>query len=29
MQGGLPVKTEVIFGGMYGGEREFGIPPKR
>jgi hypothetical protein len=27
-KGGLPVKTEVIFGGMYGGEREFGIPPK-
>jgi hypothetical protein len=27
-KGGLPVKTEIIFGGMYGGEREFGIPPK-
>jgi hypothetical protein len=27
-RGGLPVKTEVIFGGMYGGEREFGIPAK-
>jgi hypothetical protein len=27
-KGGLPVKTEVIFGGMYGGEREFGIPAK-
>src|SRR5207245_8770823 len=26
-KGGLPVKTEVIFGGMFGGEREFGIPP--
>jgi hypothetical protein len=26
-KGGFPVKTEVIFGGMYGGEREFGIPP--
>jgi hypothetical protein len=27
-KGGLPIKTEVIFGGMYGGEREFGIPGK-
>jgi hypothetical protein len=27
-KGGLPVKTEVIFGGQYGGAREFGIPPK-
>jgi hypothetical protein len=27
-KGGLPVKTEVIFGGTYGGEREFGIPAK-
>ena len=27
-KGGLPVKTEVIFGGQYGGEREFGIPAK-
>ena len=25
---GLPLKTEVSFGGMYGGEREFGIPAK-
>jgi hypothetical protein len=25
-KGGLPVKTEVIFGGQYGGAREFGIP---
>jgi hypothetical protein len=23
----LPVKTEIIFGGKYGGEREFGIEP--
>jgi hypothetical protein len=27
-KGGLPIKTEVIFGGQYGGEREFGIPAK-
>lgn len=27
-KGGLRVKSEVIFGGMYGGEREFGIPAK-
>jgi hypothetical protein len=27
-KGGFPVKTEMIFGGMYGGEREFGIPPE-
>jgi len=27
-KGGLRVKTEVVFGGMYGGEREFGIPAK-
>jgi hypothetical protein len=27
-KGGLPLKTEVTFGGMYGGEREFGIPAK-
>jgi len=26
--GGFFGKTEVTFGGMYGGEREFGIPPK-
>jgi hypothetical protein len=26
--GGLPYKTEVFFGGMFGGEREFGITPK-
>jgi hypothetical protein len=25
---GLPFKTEVTFGGKYGGEREFGIEPK-
>jgi len=25
---GLPLKTEVTFGGTYGGEREFGIPAK-
>jgi hypothetical protein len=25
-KGGLPVKTEVIFGGEYGGARNFGIP---
>ena len=25
-KGGFPVKTEVIFGGSFGGEREFGIP---
>jgi hypothetical protein len=24
--GGFPVKAEMIFGGSYGGEREFGIP---
>ena len=24
--GGFPVKSELIFGGSYGGEREFGIP---
>jgi hypothetical protein len=27
-KGGFPLKTEVTFGGMYGGEREFGIPAK-
>ena len=27
-KGGFPIKTEVFFGGMYGGEREFGIPVK-
>ena len=27
-KGGLPLKTEVTFGGTYGGEREFGIPAK-
>src|SRR5437588_3300662 len=27
-RGGFFGKTEVTFGGMYGGEREFGIPPK-
>jgi hypothetical protein len=27
-KGGLPVKTEVTFGGQYGGEREFGSPAK-
>jgi hypothetical protein len=27
-KGGFPVKTEVTFGGQYGGEREFGIPAK-
>jgi len=27
-KGGFPVKTEVVFGGMFGGEREFGIPPQ-
>jgi hypothetical protein len=27
-KGGFPIKTEVIFGGMYGGNREFGIPAK-
>jgi hypothetical protein len=26
-KGGFPVKTEVTFGGMFGGEREFGIAP--
>jgi hypothetical protein len=26
--GGFFGKTEVTFGGMFGGEREFGIPPK-
>jgi hypothetical protein len=25
-KGGYPVKSELIFGGSYGGEREFGIP---
>jgi hypothetical protein len=25
-KGGFPIKAEVIFGGQYGGEREFGIP---
>lgn len=25
-KGGFPVKTELIFGGTFGGEREFGIP---
>ena len=25
-KGGFPVKAELIFGGSYGGEREFGIP---
>ncbi len=27
-KGGFPIKTEVFFGGMEGGEREFGIPQK-
>ena len=27
-KGGLPIKTEIVFGGEYGGAREFGIPPK-
>jgi hypothetical protein len=27
-KGGLPVKTEVVFGGQEGGAREFGIPEK-
>jgi hypothetical protein len=27
-KGGLPVKTEIVFGGMEGGAREFGIPAK-
>jgi hypothetical protein len=27
-KGGFFGKTEVTFGGQYGGEREFGIPPK-
>jgi hypothetical protein len=27
-KGGFFAKTEVTFGGMFGGEREFGIPPK-
>jgi hypothetical protein len=27
-KGGFPVKTEVIFGGEYGGGRDFGIPAK-
>jgi hypothetical protein len=27
-KGGFPIKTEVVFGGMEGGEREFGIPAK-
>jgi hypothetical protein len=27
-KGGFPIKTEVFFGGTYGGEREFGIPVK-
>ncbi len=25
-KGGYPIKSELIFGGSYGGEREFGIP---
>src|ERR1700684_2579747 len=25
-KGGFPVKSELVFGGSYGGEREFGIP---
>jgi len=25
-KGGFPVKTKIIFGGSFGGEREFGIP---
>jgi hypothetical protein len=25
-KGGFPVKAELVFGGSYGGEREFGIP---
>jgi hypothetical protein len=27
-RGGFFGKLEMVFGGMYGGEREFGIPPK-
>jgi hypothetical protein len=27
-KGGFPIKTELIFGGEYGGAREFGIPAK-
>ena len=27
-KGGFPVKTEVVFGGQEGGEREFGFPAK-
>jgi len=27
-KGGFPIKTEVIFGGEFGGTREFGIPAK-
>jgi hypothetical protein len=27
-KGGFPIKTEVFFGGTFGGEREFGIPVK-
>src|SRR2546429_8453047 len=27
-KGGFFGKTEITFGGMFGGEREFGIPPK-
>jgi hypothetical protein len=27
-KGGLPVKTEIVFGGQEGGAREFGIPAK-
>jgi hypothetical protein len=27
-KGGLPIKTEVVFGGQEGGSREFGIPAK-
>jgi hypothetical protein len=27
-KGGFPLKTEVTFGGEYGGEREFGLPAK-
>jgi hypothetical protein len=27
-KGGFPIKTEVTFGGEFGGDREFGIPAK-
>jgi hypothetical protein len=27
-RGGFPVKAELTFGGSFGGEREFGIPPE-